>query len=253
MAEPTQQELFEFATTPPAAEPEPQPTEVAAPEPAPTPEPASPESVPSWRLREEAEARRLAEDRSRTLEERLNMIVTHLQQNQQKPDFFAKPEESVQALVQRAVQPMADEYRRGMIQMGHSIANAVHGADKVAAAENAFLEAMRAQTLDPMDYEKVVQAPNRYDAVVQWHTHHSVLSSVGNDPNAWFEKQLEARMSDPAFQAKLMEKVRGTAAARPGAVKLPPSLSRTTAAAGNAPEVEGDLSDQSLFAYAMKR
>jgi hypothetical protein len=204
-------------------------------------------------LREEAEARRVAEDRARTLEGRLNEITAHLQQQQKgKPDFFANPDESVRNLVQQALGPYAEQQNRAMMANSQILARYVHGAEKVDGAEAAFLQAMNAKTLDPMEYEQVVQSPNRYDAVVQWHRRHQTFSQVGDDPAAWFEKQLEAKLADPAFQTALLEKVRGGASARPGAVKIPPSLSKSSGANGSGAEL-GDMSDASLFAHAMKR
>lgn len=252
-----QQELFEIASAPaPEPEPEPAPTpEPAPPEvppPSPAPSPGEPEAtIPSWRLREEAEARRAAEQRAQTLEGRLNEIATHLRQQGKQPDFFENPDQAVNERIAMALRPLVEEQRQSNMYLGRMVAEAVHGGDKVSAAEQAFLDARARQTLDPADYERVVGSPNRYDAVVQWHKRQSVLSSVGDDPEAWFEKQFEARMTDPHFQAKVLEKVRGNAASRPAETRLPPSLSRATAAAPNREEVEGDLSDASLFAYAM--
>jgi len=195
----------------------------------------------------------LAEDRARQLEERLNQISAHLQQQQKQPDFFENPDAATQAAVARALQPFVAEYqraaeesRRVQIHNGRMIAETVHGADNVAQAEQAFLEAKDAQTLDPVDYERVVQSPNRYDEVVKWHRR----NAVGDDPNAWFEQQLESRMSDPEFQAKWLERVRSEAAKKPSAVKLPPSLSRVPSAQGNS-DLQGDMSDASLFRNAM--
>lgn len=249
-----QQEMFDLAnqvSQPPPEEPVPPP----APEPEPPPAPAAAEPpevpIPSWRLREEAEGRRLAEDRARTLEARLNEIATHLQQQEKKPDFFEDPSKATEELLLRAITPFAQQTRAEMMYNSKLIAGAVHGADKVAEAEQAFLDARAKEALDPADYERVVQSPNRYDAVVQWHKRQSAYSKVGDDPEAWFEKQLEAKMTDPKFQASLLEKVRGSAASRPSETRLPPSLSKSTAAAGNRKETEGDMSDQSLFRYAM--
>lgn len=268
MAELSDQELFKQAQAePPPAEPPPEPVEAPPAEPvtpaAPVTEPPKvEEAVPSWRLREEAEARRVAEDRARALEARLNEVAAHLRQQQpQKQDFFQNPDEATNALIQRALQPFieenrrqAEEDKRARIYNSQLAAKAFHGADKVDAAEKAFLDAREARTLDEADFERVVGAPNRYDAVVQWHRRQTVLASVGDDPNVWFQKQLEARMADPKFQADLLEKVRAGAATKPGTVKIPPSLSKTTAAASNAPDqTEGDLSDQSLFSFAMRR
>ena len=261
-----QQEMFESAlqvpaTPEPPAEPKGSPS-AAEPEkvpqapvvPPPTPPTTEPEpAIPSWRLREEADARRRAEDHARQLETRLNEIQAQLRQAtpEKTPDFFENPDQATMAVVAKVLQPYAEETRSQLMALGRMVASNVHGQDKVDAAEQAFLDARDKRTLDPMDYERVVQSPNRYDAVVQWHKRQNVLSSVGDDPAAWFEKQLETRMSDPKFQAALMEKIRGNAAEKPTAVKLPPSLSGKTAAADSRPEAVGDLSDASLFRYAM--
>jgi hypothetical protein len=266
--EQVQQELFELASAPPAAETPPEapvePVPASIPPSPPPPTPPAPEpqeaAIPSWRLREEAEARRLAETRASALEARLNEINAHLRQAQQKPDFFKDPDAATQAVVAQTLLPfveeqrrVAEENRRIAMYNGKMVAESVHGADKVAAAEQAFLNARAAQTLDPADYERVVQSPNRYDAAVQWHKRQTVFASVGEDPAAWFEQQLETRMADPKFQAQLLEKVRANAATRPAVTKLPPSLSKATAAASNADGSAGDMSDASLFAYAMRK
>src|SRR6185436_308435 len=125
---------------------------------------------------------------------------------------------------------------------GRMLAYSTHGQDKVLEAEKAFIEAKNNESLDVADYEKVVTSPNRYDEVVKWYRRHEALKTVGDDPSAWFESQ---------FAASLIEKVRGGAAvAQPTAVRLPPSLSKSTAATGNGVGVLGDLSDKSLFEYA---
>ena len=256
----TTEELFQAAMAPaqapePVAEPEPTVVEEpVAPTPEPAPPPVAEDIVPSWRLREESERARQAEERARQMEERLQQISAHFQQSQQKqPDFFENPNQATQSLVLQMLQPYAEEQRKAMMHMGKMVASAVHGQDKVDQAEAAFLKARDEGSLDPADYERVVGSPNRFDAAVQWHKRQAVLSSVGDDPAAWFEKQLEARMADPKFQAALLERVRGSAAGKPSVVKLPPSLSKATAAAPSGGEPVGDMSDASLFAYAMKR
>jgi hypothetical protein len=203
-------------------------------------------------LKEESDARRAAEERIRELEGHLQRVAAHLQaqQPQQKPDFFQNPDQATQEMILRTLAPYAEEQHKVSMYNSKMIASAVHGAEEVDKAEEAFLKAREEQTLDVADYERVVQSPNRYDAAVQWYRRQNVYAAVGDDPNAWFEQQLEARMADPKFQATVLEKIRGGAATRPGTVSIPPSLSKVTAAAGNG-EFTGDLSDPSLWAYAM--
>lgn len=256
--------LFDSATAePPAPEPslapQPEPQPEPAPAPAPEPEPAPvaaepPESqVPSWRLREETEARRQAEERLRQYEDRLRQIQAQVSPEKPK-NFFEDPDGAAQALIMRTLQPYAEANSKAMMAMGKMVAHAVHGADKVSTAEEAFLAALRDQSLDPVDYERVVQSPNRYDEVVRWHENRSVLTSVGKDPQAWFEKQLEAKMADPKFQATMLERFNKSATSRQGTVQLPPSLSRAPAAVASAtPEPLGDLSDKSLYDHATRR
>lgn len=252
--EPTQRELFDQALAPPPAEPELQ-VPPAEPQPPPQPEPPpqpQPEevAVPTWRLREESERARAAESRAAALESRLNEIATHLRQQQPQPDFFDDPGRATEERVARMLQPFAAETRQQLMELSKTVASVRHGEDKVEQAEAAFLEARDRQTLDPADFERVVGARNRYDAVVQWHKRQSTLAAVGDDPNAWFDKQLEAKMNDPKFQATILDRVRSGAASRPSETRLPPSLSRSTAAASNAVDSIGDMSDQSLFAFA---
>ena len=256
-------EIFAEATRaaePPPEAPAPEPPAPVAAEP-PAPPPATPPedpTVPSWRLREEAEARRVAEDRARAMETRLREIAEHLNQGKKPPSFYENPDEAANALVLRAMQPVVQEFQRRSAQQEQTLmlfakgmATQVHGADVVNAAEKAFLDAREAETLDPADYERVVQSPNRYEACVQWHKRQQVHATVGNDPNAWFEAQLAAKMADPAFQAQLISKITGGQAKPPGTVvSLPPSLSKVTAASGNRDEPAGDLSNESLWAQS---
>jgi hypothetical protein len=263
--EAVQQELFEAATSPePVSE---TPTESTTPEAPSPPEPAvsrpsgpdQSDSIPSWRLREEAEARRQAEDRARTLEERYNQAMAHWRQNQPQPkapDFYADPQAYIEAAIQQnlqqRLQPVQAEYHRAIQQLARGQAESVHGAEAVALAEQVFMEARDRRMLDPMDYERVVRSPNRFDACVQWYKRLYSLHTVGDDPEAWWQKRHEEKLADPKFQAEVMERLRGIAATRPGMTRLPPSLSRSTAAASNGAGTGGDLSHESLWASATK-
>jgi len=266
--EAVQQELFDFAKSsepppePKAPEPEAEassepeaPAEPAAAEPAAKPTGSDQsEHIPSWRLREEAEARRLAEDRARQLEARLNEVKVHREQQQPKPapDFFTDPQAAMQAAIEQYFEPIRQEYHRSMMQVARDTAEYRHGAEAVAQAEQVFMEARNKKMLDPADYERVVRSPNRFDAVVNWYRRLYALHTVGDDPAAWWQKQFETKMADPKFQAEVMEKIKGSAATRPAMTKLPPSLSRSTAAASNGAGADGDLSHESLWANVMK-
>ena len=54
---------------------------------------------------------------------------------------------------------------------------------------------MRSQKLDPADYHKVANSPNRYAAAVQWHQRQLAQAEIGDDPAA-YKAKLEAEVRE---------------------------------------------------------
>lgn len=100
------------------------------------------------------------------------------------PDFFDNPEAATRHEVVQAVSP---EFER-INQTLHAIAreNAFQRFDetKVNAAEQAFIGALQAGRLDPADYRRVVNSPNRYAEAVKWHQRQVARAEIGDDPSA---------------------------------------------------------------------
>lgn len=267
---PSDGELFKSAVAPEPAAAEPPAPEVPTPEaptptPEPTPEPAkagAEDNVPSWRLREEAEARRVAEARAAKVEADLEELVTAIRGEasrqqpkpaEEPPDFFADPPKAVQTLVMQSLQPIVEHLRRSEMAMAKLYAQQEHTGKVVEEAEKAFMKAVSDRSLDTMEYEAVVQSPNRYDAVVKWHKNATLRSTVGNDPEAYFMNTLKTRASDPAFQQQLLELLKGAPSgngAKPSVVQLPPSLSTVTSAARSSGENLAGIGDAELFRFA---
>lgn len=220
------------------------------------PEPKT-EGIPSWRLKEEAEARRAADERANRLEREMAELRQQVTQQSSKK---AEPEQPApepwdpgytEYVQNQAAAAVQSRYEAAIQAMAKETAYARHTEEVVTAAEKAFVEANNSRTLDQADFHRVMNAPNRYSAVVEWHKRQQVFSTVGNDPNAWLEKQLEERLKDPAYQAQLIERIRGTA--QPGTrpvTQLPPSLNKATRAAASA---EDDDSDAGLLKSALRR
>lgn len=249
---------------PPEQPPQAQQTEQGQPQ-----APAEAAHIPPGRLREEAEARRAAEARAERLEQQMMQLMARLsqpqapaqpQQPEQAPDFYLNPEEAVSYTFKKQLDPVLDQFQRTLDYNSRLAANAVYTEQVVSEAEKAFMAAVHNRTVDPADYERVVGAPNRYEAAVQWHRRQTVLSEVGTDPNAWFEKKLEERMNDPAFLAKAIERVKngggqpaaGAVPAR-NVVQLPPSLNKATGSAASAGDADFDMSDAGLLRDALRR
>lgn len=228
--------------------PKPEPVE-AKEQPQPEPE----RGPPAWRLKEEADARRAAEqERDRY---RIELENFRRQQEQQKPppDIFENPGAFVDQGVRTAVDPIKQEMSQ--LREFYSQREAVkeHGADKVKAAYDWIAEGMQSRDPERMAiYQRAMGSFDPYGDIVQSHIKNELFRQIGTDPSAYVEKQLEERLKDPAYQAKLLERIRGATQARPSTVtQLPPSLSR---AAGGVPRTadDDDDSDAGLFRQATR-
>ena len=111
------------------------------------------------------------------------------------PDFFDNPEAATRYEVAQTVSP---EFER-INQTLHAIAreNAFQRFDetKVNAAEQAFIGALQASRLDPADYRRVVNSPNRYAEAVKWHQRQVARTEIGDDPAA-YKARIEAELRE---------------------------------------------------------
>jgi hypothetical protein len=267
----TDQELFDLATAtgtpagappsdtgqPPAAKPEaPATAPPAAPEQADT----TPEGhIPSWRLREEREARERAEARAMEYERR-EAAYRAQQPAPQAPDPFEHPDRFVDARVGQIVDPL----QRQMIYNNHFVASNAFGQDKVDKAIDWFDKTMPPGT---HEYQRIMGHPNPFVAVVDAHRKAMALAEFGDDPGAFKQSYRKALLDDPEYKREALAYWQGQARGHPGGgnVRMPtapsapsgslPSLSRVGA---NAPAVDtrhpdADLTDEELFFQATKR
>jgi hypothetical protein len=106
------------------------------------------------------------------------------QQPQQAPDFFDDPAKATQHLVA----PHFQQFEQVLMANAKLVAGVKFGDDEVDKAEKAFISAVQSQRLDPADYHKVVNSPNRYAAAVQWHKRQQAQAEIGDDPAAFKER-----------------------------------------------------------------
>lgn len=253
---PARDELGRFAAK---AEPEPQPDK--------TPvtnledrENTLSNGIPSWRLKEEAERARAAEERYQQTQRELAEIRAQFAQVQKQsqpekpvPDIFEDAGAFVGHNVSQAVDPIKQEI--GQLREFYSQREAIreHGQEKVKAAYDWIAQGMQSRDPERMAiYQRAMGSFDPYGEIITAHQKQTVFQQIGTDPNAYFERQLEERMKDPAFQAKLLESVRGSAQSRPSNVKLPPSLSRVSSAAPVQADDEYDGTEAGLFKYATR-
>ena len=137
-------------------------------------------------------------DRDAAWERRIAQLVEAQKpkaEPQQKPDWFENPEAATQHAVRETSSPQLDQVTSTLMATAQMVAGIKYGDDKVAEAEQAFLDAMRSQKLDPADYHKVANSPNRYAAAVQWHQRQLAQAEIGDDPAA-YKAKLETELRE---------------------------------------------------------
>ena len=166
------------------------------------------------------------------------------------PEYWDDPA----GFVQSQISPVQKGVREQLMYNARLVASHVHGAGVVDSAVDEFERLRQTQQLDPAEHHRIMTSPNPFDAAVAWHKRNQTLQRVGSDPDAWLEAEMEKRLADPAYQAKFLEKIKGTAAANTSrsnpVTSLPPSLNRLPAG-GNVAD-ENDASDAALFSFAMR-
>lgn len=217
--------------------------------------------IPAWRVSEITEARRAAEARAAENERRAQQLELQnrqfaeqlrkfTEQPQDPIDPYVDPEKFRDHGVRQAIDPIRAEI--GQIREHYSRENAirVYGEDTVKEAYNWLQQASASG--DPRAAPVIQRAMNSIDPfkdIVTAFKRDKALSTVGDDPNAWFEKEFQRRMAeDPQFATKLKPAQNGSSQPS-NIVKLPPSLSKVSSAAESA---SLSMDDASLFANALK-
>lgn len=227
-----------------AQEPEPQPEAETEP-----PEPEEKAKVPSWRLAEEAERRRAAEQALAEIRNEIRQMQMQRQyqpppQQQAEPvDIFADPEGFVKRL------EATFEQRLKAVQMENSLRHSRSANPGVF--DKAYQTFLEEAPRDNVAYQRVTQSSEPGEELVKWFKEKELHKQLdGRDLNAFIEEQLEARMKDPAIQARVIEAFKATQQAQPTTklTNLPPSLSRATAAASA--HEDQVSSGQDMYSYA---
>lgn len=201
---------------------------------------------------------------NRDLKQQLQQAIGRLQALEQRPQTQppAQPQQpqpkrelwdDPDGYVADRLTPVQQALAETRAEISHLRAVADFGKESVTAAHEAVNEAINRGELDRAKVNgQLAQSRDPVGDLVRWHQQQQAkanMQRIGNNPDAWLEAELEKRMADPSFQAKVIERARqpnGQNTQSPP-VALPPSLSRIASGA-NAPG--GDLSGEGLFAHA---
>lgn len=227
---------------------------VAKPDPTTTTDapPAKDDAIPAWRLREEAERRRELEREAtdlRAFKERVEKERAEAEKAKNPPEMWEEPDKFVglhveKALdpVQKAIQEAREETRKTREFYSQREAIRTHGAEKVDAAYKALDAAINSGTLNrDAVLADLSTSMDPFGDIVSWHKKHTLLTEIGNDPEAYRQRQSDELLKDPEFLAKAIEAARAQAlpvtvgssraAPVPDNVTSLPSLNRAPAAA----------------------
>lgn len=209
--------------------------------------------VPSWRVREINEEKRVLAEKLTALDEAVKAERIQWQQRQQKP--LPEPEKVTKP------DPLLDpegyeKYLENLFEerlLNDRRENSLANAHKTYKGEFDEAYAAAQKQIDPALKARMQQSRDPGETLMEWHREQKTRAEVGNDPNAYFDKRFEAYLADPANQAKVLERIRGGVQPQPRqapAVDLPPSLTRATNASRDVSVDDNDLSDEGLWRHA---
>lgn len=218
--------------------------------------------VPSWRLREIREAREASDKRAEEAERRswqfqqeLQTIRSQLEQAKPKPEpvnWFENPDQALRQNLSPIEAQMAEMRNEMRLMSSRALAVATHGVQAVSDMEIAVEKAMQSNHPEiGMLRNQMLQSSDPVGVAINWHKRSKLMELTGGDPDAYEKQVREKLLKDPEFQKQIIATVRGQVEPGP-AVKLPPSLSRTTGS-GASSETPGDddMSDRALFKDAV--
>lgn len=267
-------------TPAPAATPEPEPVveqkgqprdesgrfaPKAADEPAPVAEqpqaePEKEQGIPSWRLKEEAEARRAAEARLEEFNRQMWQRDQELAQLRQQLNQFTAPKQEpidpysdLNGAIQQTISPFESRLQsfESKLMLRASRAEAVvdYGKQAVADMEAAVQKAMQSGNPEMQLLGAQMKASDHPVGVaMRWFQNNRLVEQTGGDIEAYKAKLLE----DPEFLGKAVEAARTRATNGQGSkpnIQLPPSLNKATASLSHE-AANNDMSDQALWAAA---
>jgi len=221
-------------------------------------------NIPSFRLREESEARRRAEQELSEL--RAQIAAFKVSQQQQQPpqkklDIFDDPSAFVRQEMQPVLEQLRAEHRLNLERQSTENAQRFYGHETVDNAYNTMAMGMR--NSDPQAwavYHSAMGSHDPFGVITRWFVDRQTLNTIGGDLEAYKKSILEQAMRDPEYQRQVFSAARGGATTqinRPvstqqvsqSTTSLPPSLSEIGAAGGD--ELIQDASDEALFRAAV--
>jgi hypothetical protein len=195
---------------------------------------------------EVADFRKALAETNAAFERRMGQLVEAISPRQAPPappDFFDNPEAATRHEVVQTVSPEFERINQTLHAFARDQAIGRFDEGKVNDAEQAFLGALRQGALDPADYRRVVNSPNRYAAAVRWHERQVARAEIGDDPSA-YKARLEAELRDKILAELGGGAVRGFAHVTPSNLAGARNVGSRSGPAWSGPASLNDIFDR---------
>ncbi|MET0708707.1 MAG: hypothetical protein ABWY82_17975 [Tardiphaga sp.] len=215
------------------------------------------DAIPSWRLREVADARRRVEEENRSLQAQLQqreaLIQQYLQQARQQqqppeklPDPFEQPAEYAQALraqFEQERERLWQQFEQREIQRSLQRADRAYGEE----FKKAYL-AFDAQRGNNVLLDRVRNAFDQGDEILSWYREREALREIGPDPKAYLKTHEDKLLDDEAFKQRALERWRAKATpTKPSNVTSLPNLARAPGSSSNAGDDDWPTTEAGIF------
>lgn len=207
--------------------------------------------VPSWRLREEREAREARERELGEARQRLQAFERQQQdwqrqqqqpQSQQPPDIFQDPDGYRQFMESSFTSRLEQARQQDRFNYSEDRARDKFGDARVDEVKSWIAERANDRAIEA----RVLGSRHPYGEMVKLYEEQKLLSEIGSDPEAWRQAEREK------LRAELAAEQQQQANPSPKNVtRLPPSLNRQTSAAS----IDGgdDGSEEAIWAHGSRR
>jgi hypothetical protein len=195
---------------------------------------------------EVADFRKALAETNAAFERRMGQLVEAISPRpapQAPPDFFDNPEAATRHEVVQTVSPEFERINQTLHAFARDQAIGRFDEGKVNDAERAFLGALRQGALDPADYRRVVNSPNRYAEAVRWHERQVARAEIGDDPSA-YKARLEAELRDKILAELGGGAVRGFAHVTPSNLAGARNVGSRSGPAWSGPASLNDIFDR---------
>lgn len=135
-----------------------------------------------------------AEARAAEAERQAQAVAQQMQQFQEQ---FQQQNPQGHDIQQYVGQQVASVEAKNRLNMSKMLAVREHGQEKVTAAEQAFyaLQATDPVSFGPL-FEQFGVDADPIGQIVKWHARQETLSKLGDDPDAYIEAQVQARLAE---------------------------------------------------------